>query len=849
MTSLFKLTDRQDDERSMPEGTFERPRRDLGTIDDPTLTRLLGELPDAVVVVDPECRILWANRATERLAQRSLREAVGMSGLDLIHPDDLELVLRSFVTVQDKETGTVIEVRIRASTGWRLVELLGAPVPWLEDGAVLLCLRDLTDRRRYELASGEEARFRSLVQNSAAVTMLVSPEGLVESVSGALTRLLGHDPELVEHAPLADLVVTSDRPALAGALERASLGATAAHPVTVALGLLRHTATESVPFELTIVNLIDDPTVGGFLISAHDITARSAAELGLRNALSLLTATLDSTADGILVVDRAGHITSFNRRFTEMWSLPDSLLANSDDAVVFVSEQLSRPEAFMAKIKELYAQPEAEDDDILEFKDGRVFERHSKPQRVDGAVVGRVWSFRDITDRKRLEDELSYQAFHDSLTGLANKALFRDRLQHAAVRSERTQAHLAVLFIDLDNFKTVNDSLGHAAGDDMLRRVAEVLVGCLRKVDTAARLGGDEFAILIEDIEHHSYAVGLAERVLVALRRPVMVGTTEVSATVSIGITFDVPGITSDQLLRNADLAMYTAKERGKNRFEEFEDDMHTSVVARLEVEADLHRALQRHELLVHYQPIVDLQSDAIIGFEALARWRHPTRGLLSPVSFIPYAEETDLINRIDALVLEEACAQTRAWQLEYRLDPPLAISVNVSSRRLIDTTLVNDVSAVLGDVGLSPSSLILEITESAMMRDTEAAARNLRPLKERGVRVALDDFGTGYSSLSYLQRLPIDILKIDRSFVMSIADHDGHVGLAPAIVQLAHTLGLTPIAEGVEYEDQAVELRRLGCRLAQGYHLGVPLDAKTSSRMLHERLSSTESTLRPTAV
>jgi PAS domain S-box-containing protein len=322
---LFKLTRRQDDERAMPEGTFERPQGDPGLIDDLTLTRLLGELPDAVVVVDPECRVLWANRATERLAQISLNDAVGMSGLDLIHPDDLELVLRSFVTVQDKETGTAIEVRIKMAAGWRLVELLGAPVPWLEDGAVLLCLRDLTDRRRFELATGEEARFRSLVQNSAAVTMLVSPDGLIASVSGALTRLLGHDPELVEQQLLADLVVDDDRPTLAAALERASYGATAASPVTVALRLLRHTGSESVPFELTIVNLVDDPTVGGYLISAHDITARAAAELGLRNALSLLTATLDSTADGILVVDRAGQITSFNHRFTEMWGLPDSV--------------------------------------------------------------------------------------------------------------------------------------------------------------------------------------------------------------------------------------------------------------------------------------------------------------------------------------------------------------------------------------------------------------------------------------------------------------------------------------------------------------------------------------------
>jgi predicted signal transduction protein with EAL and GGDEF domain len=373
----------------------------------------------------------------------------------------------------------------------------------------------------------------------------------------------------------------------------------------------------------------------------------------------------------------------------------------------------------------------------------------------------------------------------------------------------------------------------------MLGRVAETVVGCLRKVDTAARLGGDEFAVLVEDIEHHDDAIRLAERILAAMRRPVIVGTKEVSATVSIGITFDSSGVTSDQLLRNADLAMYTAKERGKDRFEQFQSEMHTTVMARLEVEADLQRALMGRELIVHYQPIIDLHSGAIVGFEALARWRHPTRGLLSPLSFIPFAEESDLINGIDSLVLAAACAQTRAWQLEYGGSPDLAISVNVSSRRLIDLSLADDVAVVLEDVGLDPSSLILEITESAMMRDTEMAAQNLAILKAIGVRIALDDFGTGYSSLSYLERLPIDILKIDRSFVSTIEQSGSQVGLAPAIVQLAHTLGHATIAEGIENEFQVVHLRRMGCQLGQGCHLAVPQDAKAIGGLLRSRFSS----------
>jgi PAS domain S-box-containing protein len=375
---------------------------------DSTLAGLLGDLPDAVLVLNTQARVQWGNHAAERLFGRTLDESIGLSGLELVHPDDLELVLRSLASVQRKEIGTLIEVRAKAAAGWRLLEVIGAPVNWFGEPAVLFNLRDLTERRRFEVARGGEARFRSLVQNSAAVTILVAPTGLVDSVSGALSRVLGHDPEEVEHRPLAELVREVDRPALAAAFERASRGASASNPVIIAVGMLRHASTESVPFELSFVNLVDDPTVEGFVVSAHDITARLAAELEVRETLSLLTATLESTADGILVVDSAGRFTSFNSRFVELWRMPEPILAARDDAaaVSFVVAQLAEPEAFKAKVRELYASPEAESFDVIEFTDGRVFERFSRPQRVDGAIVGRVWSFRDVTDSKRTEEEL-----------------------------------------------------------------------------------------------------------------------------------------------------------------------------------------------------------------------------------------------------------------------------------------------------------------------------------------------------------------------------------------------------------------------------------------------------------
>jgi len=545
-----------------------------GDGDQDVWSKLLESLPDAVIVIDGAGGLQWANHTAEQLFGRSIQDSVGLSGLELVHPEDLEFVLLSLESVHGKEVGTPIEVRLATPTGWRLVELIGASIPWFSEGAVLLGLRDLTQRRRFELAHSQDARFRSLVQNSAVVTMLLSPEGVVESVSGALTRMLGHDPELVEGRPLAELVSEADRPTLVDALASASRGASASSPVTVTVSLLRSDRAESVPFGLTIVNLIDDPTVGGYVVSGHDVTDRVAAELGLRDALSLLKATLDATADGILVVDAGGRFTSFNRRFADMWRLPDAVLEAGDDAtaVAFARRQLVSPESFVTRIDEVYSVPESETYDVLRFLDGRVFERCSMPQRVDGTVVGRVWSFRDVTDRKQLEDRLSYQAFHDSLTGLGNRALFQDRLDHAVARTERTGGQLAVLFCDLDNFKNVNDVLGHSAGDALLQSMAEILVGCLRKTDTAARLGGDEFGIIVEEITDHDDVRTLAERILEAIHEPLVIGARDVKPTASIGITFGGPGQTSDALLCNADLAMYAAKDRGKNQYAEFGD-------------------------------------------------------------------------------------------------------------------------------------------------------------------------------------------------------------------------------------------------------------------------------------
>jgi diguanylate cyclase (GGDEF)-like protein/PAS domain S-box-containing protein len=812
------------------------------TVGERRLARLVNSFPEIVVVLDALGNVLWVNRRAEELFDRTLESAIGMSGIDLVHPDDLEIVLRSFETVQNKSVGSPLEIRAKIGDEWRLIELIGTPVPWFEKGAVLVSIRDLTDRRRFELARDNVAKFRSLLHNATTIMMLISPTGDVESVSGAMTRMLGHDPEAVERQPLANIVAPPDRPALRVAIENALRSSSATQPVVQAVRLLRRGGEEMTSYELTIVSLVEDPTVGGLVVTAHDVSARVTAEMELRNTVrelretsSLLNATLESTADGLLVVGTDRTITSFNSQFAEMWRVPTNLVAARNDfrLLEYVAEQLVDPVAFKSRVDDLYAHPEDESSDTLEFVDGRVFHRLSKPQYVSGDVVGRVWSFSDVTEQKRLEVDLAHLAFHDALTGLANRELFHDRVNQALARCERSDKYVGVLFLDLDNFKTVNDSLGHSAGDELLNIVATTLVGCLRRADTAARLGGDEFAVLVEDASNREEVMRMADRLMKALRQPVTVGGQEINSTVSMGVTFGIKGHTGDQLLRNADLAMYLAKAQGKDRIEEFQDQMHVAVVKRLELENDLRRAVLSEELRVHYQPIFNLVSGLIVGFEALVRWQHPTRGLLQPMSFIPFAEEIGFIQHIDRFVLTEACTQARHWQRLGLAPAGLLMSVNLSAREISDSAIRESVSLSLLETGFEPTHLILEITESALLRDLDATIRNLESLKSLGLSIAVDDFGTGFSSFSHLEQLPIDILKVDRSFVANITVPDGRPSLAPAIVQLAHTLGLTAIAEGVESSDQVTPLRDLECTLAQGYHLGMPLDARETEGLL----------------
>ncbi|HJQ24902.1 MAG TPA: EAL domain-containing protein [Blastocatellia bacterium] len=444
---------------------------------------------------------------------------------------------------------------------------------------------------------------------------------------------------------------------------------------------------------------------------------------------------------------------------------------------------------------------------------------------------------RDITERRRAEEQLLHDAFHDTLTGLPNRALFLDHLKLAAHHSRRRQGYLfAVLFIDLDRFKVINDSLGHMVGDQFLVAIARRLESCLREGDTIARLGGDEFTILLDGIKDYSDAQRVAERVQEVLDQPFTLAGRELFVTASVGIKF--AGVGDEQpedLLRDADTAMYCAKALGKAQYQVFDARMHKRAMTLLQIESDLRRAIERQEFFVNYQPIVTLKSGRICGFEALVRWQHPERGLISPSEFIPVAEDAGLVIPIDRWVLKQACQQMRQWQTTFPITRQMKMSVNLSCKQFMQASIVEQVMETLRETGLAPQNLKLEITESVMMERGDQAMTALEQLSRAGIELSLDDFGTGYSSLSYIHRFPVTTLKIDQSFIKRMSgEQNGEI--VRTVVALARNLGMEVVAEGIETMMQLDQLKALGCEQGQGYYFSEPLGAASATELIQQQ-------------
>ena len=567
----------------------------------------------------------------------------------------------------------------------------------------------------------------------------------------------------------------------------------------------------------------------------------------LRESEKRFRSVVETATDAIILIDHREEIISWNRSAEAIFGYSESEILRRPFSLLFPTAYTQNQEQAGGSVHLIASGLLHPGNRAAELngrkRDGSEFPIEislSSWETAEGVFYSGI--VRDISERKSLEDQLTHQALHDPLTKLANRALFLDRVEHALDRAVRKRAPLAVMFLDLDNFKSVNDSLGHAAGDQLLVSVTERLQACLRSTDTPARLGGDEFAVLIEDIENTEDAAFVAERIRDVLSTPFSVSGTEIFASTSIGIATTATALeTPDELLRNADVAMYMSKSNGKDRYTVFKSEMRDSLVKRVQLEADMRYGINHKEFEVYYQPIVELNSVRVIGMEALVRWNHPKFGLIPPLDFIPLAEETGLIVPLGRWIIEQACSQASAWQKQFGYGGQLSITVNIGSRQFQEESLVETVAAALADSGLPPNSLILEITESTMLINTESTIKRLNDLKGLGIRLAIDDFGTGYSSLSYLQRFPVDILKIDKSFIDKISHGKEGAAVTRAIITMSDTLCLKTIAEGIESPAQQSELQNLGCEFGQGFHFAKPLRSADMSEFLRKSTSRNE--------
>lgn len=555
-----------------------------------------------------------------------------------------------------------------------------------------------------------------------------------------------------------------------------------------------------------------------------------------------LKAILDSMGDGVIVADENRNLLVFNPAAERMFGTQASLVANhcSCPLNLYLSDQVTPLSPDVLPLERSIRGEEVNDLEMFvrhaQVPDGIWVTVTGRPLKdKNGIIKGGVIVCRDISERKRVEEQLLHNAFHDELTGLSNRALFMDRLKHAIALAKRQKNYLfAVLFLDLDRFKVINDSLGHIVGDQLLIAISRRLETGLRRGDLIARLGGDEFAILLEDIRDEQYAIQVAERLQKALMIPFKLSGHEIVASTSIGIALSTIGYDHPQdLLRDADTAMYHAKGTGKARYQIFDTAMHVRAVALLKIETDLRRALERQEFQLHYQPIVSLSNQKITGFEALVRWYHPERGLITPSEFIPVAEETGLIAPLGLWVLQEACRQMRKWQQKYPAANALTISVNISGKQFSQANFIAQIQRILQETQLDACHLKLEITESILMDNVESTTTTLLALKALGIQLSMDDFGTGYSSLSYLNRFPVSTLKIDRSFIQSIDVDVEKLEIIRTVVMLAQSLGMDAVAEGVETANQLAPLKDLGCESGQGYFFSKPLNSKTIEKLI----------------
>ncbi|HSF38657.1 MAG TPA: EAL domain-containing protein [Thermoanaerobaculia bacterium] len=797
---------------------------------------LVDRAADAAFWARPDGRFFYANEAACAALGYSREELLTLSVTDIVPPHLSDVFARTSPTVREHGSARFESVHRRKSGELFPVEV---SVTYLElQGREYFCAfaRDITERRKAEAAvRASEERYHSLFDGVPVGLYRTTPGGRLLDANAALVKVLAFPSrEALLEANVGDLYVDpEDRKQWQKLIESSG-------PVQTFEARVRRHDGEVIWVRFSVRAFRNEEgRVERYEGALEDVTDRRRAEEALRESEERFRALVQNASDLIAILDRQGTVLYES---PSHWRLlgyePEDHLGRSILDLVHAEDRPLVEES----LRQLVDAPGEALAIEYRLQDGkglwRVIESMAANLLEHPAVQGIVLNSHDITDRKNAEQRLLHDALHDELTGLPNRVLFMDRLRHAMERLKREPDRLtAVLFLDLDQFKIVNDSLGHLVGDELLIQISGSLSAALRPADTIARVGGDEFAILLEGGRDVSDAVRVADRIHDRLAAPINLGGHEVFVTASLGIAVCTPEYERpEDLLRDADTAMYRAKSSGRACHVVFNRVMHRFVMARLQLETDLRRAIERGQLRVYYQPFVSLTTGEVTGFEALVRWLHPRRGILPPDEFLSVAEETGLIVPIGRFVLREACRQIHEIQRKHPEWSPLRVSVNLSNKEFFQSDLFEHVEEALRSSGLPPSCLGFEITEGVIIRQADSASSRFAQLKEMGVRLYLDDFGKGYSSLNYLHRFPMDILKIDRSFVSHLDDAGSNSAIVQAIVTLAHQLGMEVIAEGIQTEEQLEKVRALGCETGQGYLFSHALNADEAENLLIRR-------------